>query len=292
MTCDPIFGPVVLFGEGGVAVEVIRDRAVALPPLNLPLAANLVDRTRVARRLAGYRDRPPADREALLRVLVQVSQLAADLPEVLELDVNPLLADDRGVIALDARVRVARAESAGAKRLAIRAYPRQLEEQIEFAGRKLLLRPIRPEDLPAHMEFFDHLVEEDKQFRFYGRQWPVSREDLGRYVQIDYNREMAFIATGLRDDGRRETLGVVRGISDPDNVQVQMAIIVRSDVKGRGLGHALLEKLVRYFQQRGAREMVAHTTAANRRMLALARGLGFELQEADDRQTVWMRRRL
>ena len=120
----------------------------------------------------------------------------------------------------------------------------------------------------------------------------ISHEQLARLTFVDYNREMAFIASGLRDDGKRETLGVVRGISDPDNVQVQMAIIVRSDVKGRGLGHALLEKLVRYFQKRGAREMIADTTAANRRMLALARGLGFELQESDDRQTVWMRRRL
>jgi len=290
--CDPVFGPVILFGEGGTAVEVIRDRAVALPPLNMSLAARMVEQTRVARRLAGYRDRPPADRHAILETLVKISQLVADLPEVVELDVNPLLADEAGVTALDARVRVAPAESPGAERLAIRAYPRQLEEEIDFDGRRVRLRPIRPEDLPAHKAFFDQLAPEDVQFRFYGRQWPENRDDLGRFVQIDYNREMAFIASARRADGTAETLGVVRGVSDPDNVQVQMAIIVRSDVKGRGLGYALLEKLLRYFRDRGAREMVGLTSRGNRAMLELGRSLGFQCEESDQAADVTLRRRL
>ncbi len=164
---DPIFGPVILFGHGGTAVEVIADRAVALPPLNAALARDLVSRTRVAKLLAGYRDQPAADLNAIYSTLLRLSQMISDIPEIAELDINPLLANETGVIALDARVRVEKAAMSGPERLAIRPYPRELEEQVTFDGGLITLRPIRPEDEPAHREFFSQLHPEDIRFRFF-----------------------------------------------------------------------------------------------------------------------------
>lgn len=275
-TTDPLFGPVLLFGQGGTAVEVIGDRAVALPPLNQPLARALVARTRVARLLAGYRSRPRADHEALYLTLVKVSQLVADVPELMELDINPLLADDKGVLALDARLRVAPAAVSGPERLAIRPYPRELEEPISWNGRNVLLRPIRPEDEAPHLRFLESLDPEDIRLRVFHSRREISRSELARLTQIDFEREMAFIATETGALGTPETLGVVRAATDPDNVQAEMGIIVRSDLKGKGLGRVLLDKLVRYARSRGTRELVGEVLQINTSMLELARGAGFE----------------
>ena len=282
--CDPVFGPFVLFGHGGTAAEVIGDRAVALPPLNASLARELVSRTRVAKLLAGYRDRAPADLDAVCLALVQVAQILVDLPEVVELDVNPLLADEHGVLALDARMRVASIESIetargrpSADRLAIRPYPRELEERVALRdGRRVLLRPIRPEDEAAHQALFASLAPEDVRFRFFNMVRELSHSQMARYTQIDYDREMAFVAIAEDPQRSAETLGVVRGIFDPDFVRAEFAILVRSDQKGRGLGHALLEKLVRHCRARGAREVVGQVLPDNRAMLDLAHTLGFE----------------
>jgi acetyltransferase len=276
---DPIFGPVILFGQGGTAVEVIADRAVALPPLNMALAKDLISRTRVARLLAGYRDRPAADLKAIQLALIQVAQLIADLPEVAELDVNPLLADEHGAIALDARIRVAKPALPGAQRLAIRPYPRELEQVIDFHGAPLLLRPIRPEDEPAHRILFQKLHPEDIRFRFFGALREPVHSELARYTQIDYEREMAFIAT--RDDaaGAPETLGVARVVSDPDNAVAEFAIVVRSDMKGLGLGSALLSKLIEYSRRRGTAKLVGNVLAENAAMLKLAAKLGFQIPD-------------
>lgn len=273
---DAVFGPVLLFGQGGTAVEVIADRAVALPPLNMSLAAELVSRTRVARLLAGYRDREPADRQAILLTLMKLSQLIADISEIVELDINPLLADERGVLALDARIRVASSKSEGTARLAIRPYPHELEENIDFQGEALCLRPIKPEDEPQHRFLFSQLGTEDIRFRFFGVVRQLTHSELARYTQIDYDREMAFIATRKDADGEPETLGVVRAVADPDNVTAEFAIIVRSDLKGRGLGSLLLEKLIRYCHERGTREIVGQVLSNNKAMLGLATRLGFE----------------
>jgi acetyltransferase len=277
LAADPLFGPVLLFGEGGADVEVIRDRAVALPPLNAVLARELVSRTRISRRLASARGHPPADLEAILRVLIQLSQLQIDFPEIEELDVNPLLADAAGALALDARIRIAAAASAP-DRLAIRPYPRELEEVLELAGvPPLLARPIRPEDEPAHLAFFQQLTPEDIHFRFFHRVREMPHSQLARFTQIDYDREMAFIATPLDGAQQGETLGVARAVSEPDGERAEFAIIVRSDWKGRGLGHALLEKLIRYCRQRGLRQLVGQILPENRPMLELASSLGFRL---------------
>ena len=278
---DPIFGPVILFGQGGTAVEVVQDRAVTLPPLNLGLAKELVSRTRIAKLLAGYRDRPAVDHDALYRVLVQVSQMVIDLPEVAELDINPLFADADGVLALDARIRVAAPSSRGAERLAISPYPQNLAEPFTMpSGRQVLLRPIRPEDEPAHQAFFAHLNPEDVRFRFFGFVRELAHTEMARFTQIDYDREMAFIATAAGPDGAPETLGVARTVSDPDNEKCEFAVIVRSDVKGQGLGWALMQKLIRYARQRGTRAMVGQVMYENRSMLALVERLGFKAQSA------------
>ncbi len=272
---DPVFGPSVLFGAGGTAVEVLADRALALPPLNAPLARALVERTRVARLLAGYRDTPAVDRDALHGVLVAVSQLLADLPQLVELDINPLLADARGVVALDARVRVSAAAPGGAARFAVRPYPAELIETTHWNGLALTLRPIRPEDEAQHREFLESLSPEDVRLRIFHSRRTLERSELARLTQIDYAREMAFVATAPGPDGRERTLGVVRAVTDPDNFDAEFGIVVRSDLKGGGLGQRLMHKIIAYLRAQGTRRLVATVLAENARMLDLARTLGF-----------------
>jgi acetyltransferase len=268
---DPVFGPVILFGRGGIAVEVIADRAVALPPLNMNLARELVSRTRVSRLLKGYRDRPAADLEAILLTLIQISQIIIDLPEVVELDVNPLLADPEGVLALDARISLAPAAGGPGDRLTIRPYPRELEETVTLRdGRSVLLRPIRPEDEPAHQELFQRMTPEDIYYRFFNVIHRMPHSQLARFTQIDYDREMAFIATVTDDASKPETLGVVRAVGDPDNTSAEFAISVRSDQKRQGLGSALLGKMIRYCRDKGTEELVGQALPDNRAVLALA----------------------
>jgi len=285
---DAVFGPFVLFGHGGIAVEQIGDRAIALPPLNLNLARELIGRTRVARLLGGFRGVPPVDADALGLALVKLAQVAVDLPEVVELDVNPLLADAKGVLALDARIRIARPTELD--RLAIRPYPRELEETTSLRnGRAVELRPIRPEDEPAHRAFFARLSPEDVRFRFFNLVREMPHSQLARYTQIDYDREMAFIATAPGPDGAAETLGVVRVVNSPSREAAEFAIQVRTDQKGQGLGHALLEKMVRYCRSRGIAELVGQVLPDNRAMLELAHALGFKSRFSAEDGTVEVR---
>lgn len=287
---DPAFGPVILFGQGGTAVELVQDRAVALPPLNATLARELVSRTRISRLLEGYRDRPAADMGAILEVLIKLSQLTIELPEVAEVDVNPLLADEQGVLALDARIRVALAPEHGADRLAIRPYPKELEETVLLrGGRTVLMRPIRPEDEPAHRELFRAFSDEDMRFRFFGLVRELPHSQMARYTQIDYDREMAFIATDPEEAPATKTLGVVRVVADPDNTEAEFAIIVRSDMKGQGLGHALMEKAIRYCRDRGTGAIVGQVLPDNHRMLALAESLGFAKRHDPEAEVIEVR---
>jgi acetyltransferase len=282
---DPLFGPVILFGQGGTAVEVVADRALALPPLSVPLARELVARTRVARLLAGYRDRPRADLAAIYRTLDLISQLVIDLPQIVELDINPLLADERGVIALDARVRVERAQSSGYERLAIRPYPRELEERIEWNASHVLLRPICPEDTAQHLRFLENLDPEDIRMRIFHSKRYFAPSELARLTQIDYEREMAFVAAASDESGEVQTLGVVRTVTDPENASAEFGLIVRSDLKGKGLGRILLAKMIRYCRARGTRMLVGEVLKNNHRMLGLARELGFTRSARSDADT-------
>ncbi len=281
---DPTFGPVILFGQGGVAVEVMADRALALPPLNEPLARALVSRTRVARLLRAYRDIPAADSTALHRVLVAVSQLLADVPQLAELDINPLLVDEHGAVALDARIRLSRAAPAGAARFAIQPYPSQWVEAVEWQGRRLMLRPIRPEDEAQHLDFLQHLDAEDIRMRIFDSRRSIERSELARLTQVDYAREIAFVAVeaGAQDGqpGGEQTLGVVRAVIDPDNVEAEFGVIVRSELKGGGLGELLMRKLIRTLRERGTHRLVGTVLIENARMLQLAQELGFTLEPA------------
>ena len=293
ITTDAVFGPVILFGQGGIAVEVMNDHALALPPLNTVLAHDLISRTRVARLLAGYRNKPPADLDAVCWLLIKISQLVSALPEIVELDINPVLADAQGVIALDARIKVVAQVGRGARdRLAIRPYPLELEQEMMWQGQALLLRPIRPEDGSEHLRFFQALDPSDVRFRAFLAMRELQPSQLARLTQIDYDREMAFIAVRKRDDGSDETLGVVRALADPDNMQAEFAIIVRSDLKGQGLGQLLMSKLIDYFRQRGTGALVGETLSDNSAMRELVRDFGFTVRTAPGQGTLELTLRL
>jgi len=285
---DPVFGPVILFGQGGLAVQVANDHAVALPPLNTVLARDLIKRTRVARQLAGYRNHPAADMDAIAAVLVQVARLVAEVPEIVELDINPLLADSRGAIVLDARMRIAMADRSGSAldRLAIRPYPAELEESVDWQGGRILLRPIRPEDGQAHVAFFNALTPDDVRYRMFVRVRELQPAQLARFTQIDYDREMAFIATRTGPDGIDETLAVGRVVADPDNVSAEFAVTVRSDLKGKGLGVMLMHKLIAYCRARGTREIVGEALPQNAPVIGLVKKLGFTVGPLDEEEGV------
>lgn len=287
VTTDPVFGPVILFGQGGVAVEVMDDNTIGLPPLNMVLARDMISRTRVSKMLAGYRNRPAADIDAICRTLIQVSHLVSDIPEIAELDINPLVADGRGVIALDARVRIKQPETAtGLERLAIRPYPKELEQWVTWQGGPVLLRPIRPEDGAEHIAFFKALDPDDVRFRMFSGMRELQPSQLARFTQIDYDREMAFIATRKQVDGGSETLGVARVVADPDNVQAEFAIIIRSDLKTQGLGAILMEKLIDYCRSRGTNEIVGEALSQNVGVLNLVKRFDFDVHPFADNGTM------
>ncbi|WP_317204700.1 GNAT family N-acetyltransferase, partial [Janthinobacterium sp.] len=290
VSSDAVFGPVVLVGQGGVAVEVTADRAIGLPPLNMALARDMLARTRVAKLLAGYRNQAPADVDAVCHTLIQVAELVADIAELAELDINPLLADAAGVVALDARLLLR--PGAGADRLAIRPYPQELEERLIWQGGELTLRPIRPEDAPQHLEFFRRLDPEDVRLRFFTAMRELAPAQLARLTQIDYDRAMAFIATRADAAGQPETVGVVRAVADPDNIGADFAIMVRSDLKGHGLGAILFGKLIDYFSGRGTEELTGDALAQNTGVQHLVRRFGGEVLPSADPGTVGLRLKL
>lgn len=275
-TQDPQFGPVLLFGQGGTAVEVVRDQSLELPPLNMKLAQALIDRTRVARLLHGYRDRAPADLDALALTLLKVAQLITDHAEVLELDINPLLADARGVLALDARVRIAPSALAGPERLAIRPYPQELEETLTLAdGREFLLRPIRPEDEPALRQAFATLTPTQVRQHFAAAAETLEQIDAARFTLIDYDRELALILTAPGSAGRTPVYGLVRLLVDADQEAAEFAIALHPDVTGQGLGHRLMQHSIAYARSRGLRELRGDVMRDNGAMRRLAANLGF-----------------
>lgn len=279
-TTDPVFGPVVLFGHGGTGVEVRQDTALDLMPVNMSLARQLVSRTRVSRLLAGYRNHPPARIDLVCEVLVRVSRLMIEIEAIASLDINPLLADADGVIALDARIELRPAGKPARMPPSVAPYPSHLVETVEYNGRPLILRPIRPEDEPAHRDFFHSLSGEDVRFRFFGVVKEPEHSQIARFTQIDYDREMALIA--VESDGDERTLGVARIATDPGRRRGEFAVIVRSGLKGRGLGRLLLEKLIDYCRQAGIETIVGQVLQDNHRMLALARDLGFTISPALD----------
>ncbi|MFL5075879.1 MAG: bifunctional acetate--CoA ligase family protein/GNAT family N-acetyltransferase [Microvirga sp.] len=277
---DPTFGPVVVFGRGGAAVEIIDDKSMALPPLDLKLAEMLIARTQVSRILKAYRDVPTADERAIRLVLVKLSQLAVDVPEIRELDINPFLADENGVVAVDARVRVA-AETApqracGHSRFAVRPYPKEWERSFALkSGRKVFVRPVRPEDEALFREFLKHVSDEDLRLRFFAPVREFSHAFLAKLIQIDYARAIAFVALDA-DSGAM--IGVVRLHADANHETGEYAILLRSDLKGQGLGWELMRLIIEWAKADGLSVIEGQVLRENTVMLDMASGLGFEIR--------------
>jgi len=277
---DPTFGTVVVFGRGGTAVEIINDKALALPPLDLQLARSLIERTRVSRLLRAYRDVPAVKEDAVAMVLVKLAQMAADIPEIRGLDINPLLADQAGVLAVDARVVLGRVErkfrGSGPANFAVRPYPSQWQRHLEVKdGWRVFVRPIRPEDEPLIHGFLRHVTSHDLRLRFFAPMKEFSHEFIARLTQLDYARAMAFVAF---DEATNELLGVVRVHSDSIYESGEYAILLRSDLKGRGLGWALMQMIIEYARSEGLKAISGDVLTENTVMLAMCRSLGFEVK--------------
>jgi acetyltransferase len=279
---DPVFGPAIIFGGGGTAVEVHADRAVALPPLNAVLADELVRGTRANRLLDAFRNLPPVDRAALQEVLLRVSEMVCELPQIREMDINPLLVDESGAIALDARIVIGRADRALPRygHLAIHPYPSRLVTAWTAPdGESVTVRPIRPEDADIEREFVKLLSPEAKYFRFMNSISELTPQMLARFTQIDYDREMALVATTARGGAEAE-IGVARYITYPDGASCEFAIVVGDEWQGRGLGRYLMEQLIEIARSRGLTRMSGDILAANQPMLALVATLGFAVDES------------
>jgi acetyltransferase len=285
---DPAFGPAIVFGMGGTAIEVHRDRAVALPPLNRYLIEDMIRGTRVARLLEEFRRMPAVHRDALEDVLLRVSEMVCELPELMELDINPLIADETGAIAVDARAVLRRGPPRRDRygHMAIHPYPSALvTDWLPPEGPRVTIRPIRPEDAEMEQAFVKCLSSESRYFRFMDTLRELTPLMLVRFTQIDYDREMAFVAT-VQDGGRETEVAVARYVANPDGESCEYAIVVADGWQGRGLGRRLMEQLIGVARARGLRRMVGHVLAENRGMLALAQKLGFTVGDSDEGATV------
>jgi len=269
---DPVFGPVISFGSGGTNVEVMGDSAISLPPLNRRLAQDLVDRTKAAKMLCNFRNMPAVDMEKLIDILVCVSNMACELPWIQEMDINPLLMDEQGAMAVDARIRVdyPKPSTDPYHHLAIHPYPIHLisSEQLND-GTDIVVRPIRPEDAEI-------LSAESKYFRFMNSIHELSLEMLVRFTQIDYHNEMALVAIFTGSDGEEE-IGVARYMTNPDKKTCEFAIVVSDKWQGKGIARLLMQKLIEIARNRGLEVMEGQVLANNFRMLELMTSLIFEI---------------
>jgi acetyltransferase len=281
---DPVFGPAMTVGSGGIAVEVYADRAVGLPPLNSFLVQEMIRSTRVSKLLGPFRGMPPADMTALENVLLRVSALVCELPWIRELDINPLLVDDAGAVAADARAVVAPYET-GAQpyaHMAIHPYPISLVSEWQSErGATFVIRPIRPEDAEIEQAFVRSLSPEAKYLRFMSTVKELTPAMLARFTQVDYDREMALIAVDT-SSGREVQIGVARYVINPDWESCEFAIVVSQHWQGHGLGRHLMMRLIDIARARGLRVMTGQILAANTRMLAMARALGFTIDDSEE----------
>ncbi len=279
MMTDPQFGPVILFGQGGSAVEVVNDKALGLPPLNMRLARELISNTRIYKLLAGFRDRPAVDIDAIALTLIKVGQLITDHPEIVELDINPLICDGNGVMALDARVILEPTDMAASERLAIKPYPKELEEPIVLPdGTELLTRPIVPEDEPSLHESFNQLTPKEIYQRFFTPLKSLSHAMAARFTQLDYDRDMALVLTEPGIAGKTPIYGVVRLAIDPDRERAEFAIIVGNIMTGKGLGKTMMLRIIDYARQCGIKLITGDVLSDNQAMLGLCKSLGFTQQ--------------
>ncbi|WP_432459804.1 bifunctional acetate--CoA ligase family protein/GNAT family N-acetyltransferase [Agarivorans sp. QJM3NY_25] len=276
---DPVFGPAIFLGEGGSEWDETKDAAVALPPLNMSLARYLVISALKTQKIRDRKLPNGLKMEALCTMLTRLSNLIIDCPEIARLDLNPVLAAGDSIILLDVNMRLQNAEQPSVQRLAIRPYPKELEEYCQIkSGTRVLLRPILPEDEPNHLAFDSSLSEEDRYKRYFGARGQMTHEEMALLTQIDYAREMAFIAVDEQACDNRAILGVVRASIDPDNLEAEFAMAVRSDLQGQGIGKQLLQKLIRYYQSTGTQTLSGITMMQNRGMAGLAKHLGFRVK--------------
>lgn len=285
---DPVFGPMITFGAGGTTVEVMGDYSVMLPPLNRLLVKDMIQRTRISKMLGEFRNMPPADMEALESVLLRVSEMACELPMLMEMDINPLIVDESGVVAADARVMV-ELRQPGADRyahMAIHPYPSHLVTDWQLAdGTSLIIRPIRPEDAELEQEFVRNLSEESRYFRFMNSVQELSEAMLVRFTQIDYSREMALVAV-TEEGGHEVELGVTRYIINPDGESCDFALVIADHMRGKGLGHKLMTALMDAARSRGLKRIRGEVLKDNSRMLKLMTRLNFSIENSPDDESI------
>ncbi|MDD2720971.1 MAG: bifunctional acetate--CoA ligase family protein/GNAT family N-acetyltransferase [Gallionella sp.] len=283
---DPVFGPVITFGAGGTTVEVMGDASVALPPLNVFLARDLISRTQVSKLLKAFRHMPPADVEALESVLLRVSEMVCELPMLAEMDINPLIVDERGVLAADARIVVEFRQPSADRysHMAIYPYPTHLVSHWQLAdGTDITIRPIRPEDAELVQDFVRNLSEQTRYFRFMNSVQELSQAMLVRFTQIDYSREMALVAV-TEQHGREVELGVARFAINPDGESCEFALVIADNMRGKGLGQKLMNGLMDAARSKGMKVMQGEVLKNNADMLHLMERMEFEIvtSEEDD----------
>ncbi len=274
---DAVFGPAIAFGAGGTTIEILHDRAIDLPPLNADLATKIIRSTRVSRLLGAYRNLPPINMAALESILLRVSEMACELPWIEELDINPLIVDKNGAVAVDARIVIAARDVVRTRyaHLAIHPYPAQLVQCFKLAdGTEITLRPIRPEDADIEQEFVKELSATSRYFRFMGTIRELTPSILARFTQIDYDREMAFVAVRTTN-GREEEIAVARYVTNPDGQTCEFAVVVADKWQRRGLGLRLMKQLINVARERALRTMISYVMSDNIGMLALCSRLGF-----------------
>ena len=274
---DRDFGPVILFGMGGIMTEVLKDHAIALPPLNRLLARRLMEGTRVSRLLEGYRDRPPANLPLLEEILIRVSHLVTDHPEIVELDINPVILSGDRAFGVDARLVIAPAAAPSPSHLVISPYPNEYEHAATTPGGvPVFIRPIKPEDAPLLVELFHSLSRESVYYRFFSPLKQMPSKMLARFTQIDYDRDIALVALDSRKD-RGKMLGVARLMGDPDGKVGELAVLVGDRWQGKGIGASLMEDLLRVARERSMKRIWGIVLTENTQMLALARKAGFRV---------------
>jgi acetyltransferase len=281
---DPVFGSVIVFSAGGVRVEILHDRAVALPPLNTFLAHKMIHQTHVSKILRQFRDLPPINMDILVRVLRRVSEMICALPEIISMDINPLVADESGVMALDARMIVEQPAPSFDRydHLAIHPYPAHLVSQWQLHdGTEVTIRPIRPEDATIEQEFMLELSEQSRYLRFMQGVTELTQDMLIRFTQLDYHRELALLAT-IFENGKEVELGVTRYVMNPDGESCEFALVVADRWQHQGVGSRLMKALMAAAKDRGFRIITGEVLGGNHAMLKLVDKLGFKLQNSDE----------
>ena len=288
VTSDAVFGPVITFGAGGTAVEIMGDRAVALPPLNNFLIKELIQDTRIAKMLGAFRNMAPANMAALEDVLLRVSEMVCELPLLKEMDINPLILDENGALAADARVVVEYRQPSADRyaHMAIHPYPTQLVSHWQLAdGADITIRPIRPEDAELVQKFVHELSEESKYFRFMSIVHELTETMLVRFTQIDYSREMALIAVTLVQDEEIE-IGVARYAINPDGDSCEFALVIADSMQGKGLGQKLMVALMEAARSKGLSVIEGEVLASNLKMLKLMARLGFTVKISEEDHSI------